>query len=239
MRVFVEGAVIVASILLAFGIDAWWDGRQEREELRAMLGAVATDMRANIVDLDSAVVLHSDVRDAAAELFTLVASDPASVDPPRFDTLLIGTLDYWTYDPRTGAIDAVLTSGRLGRVSNEALRSTLTSWPETLRDFREDEERGASDVDTQLKPRVSSLVPIGVYQDAGVFRDAAQWNASGHDRLTPRAIRSVLADLQIANQIGDRIGRQDIIIGEAAELRTLMERMVSLIEEVLGGDEGG
>ena len=31
-RVFVEGAVIVASILLAFGIEAWWDGVQEREE---------------------------------------------------------------------------------------------------------------------------------------------------------------------------------------------------------------
>jgi len=30
-RVFVEGGVIVGSILLAFGIDAWWERRQERE----------------------------------------------------------------------------------------------------------------------------------------------------------------------------------------------------------------
>ncbi len=30
LRVFVEGVVIVGSILLAFGIDAWWDGVQER-----------------------------------------------------------------------------------------------------------------------------------------------------------------------------------------------------------------
>jgi len=28
----VEGVVIVGSILLAFGIDAWWEGRQERDE---------------------------------------------------------------------------------------------------------------------------------------------------------------------------------------------------------------
>jgi hypothetical protein len=35
LRVFVEGVVIVGSILLAFGIEAWWDGRIERErELR-------------------------------------------------------------------------------------------------------------------------------------------------------------------------------------------------------------
>ncbi len=30
LRVFVEGVVIVGSILLAFGLQAWWDGRQER-----------------------------------------------------------------------------------------------------------------------------------------------------------------------------------------------------------------
>ncbi len=43
-RILVEGVVIVGSILLAFGIDAWWDGVQERaleleyaERLRADL----------------------------------------------------------------------------------------------------------------------------------------------------------------------------------------------------------
>ena len=42
-RVFLEGAVIVASILLAFGIEAWWDGRQERAEERDALEALAAD----------------------------------------------------------------------------------------------------------------------------------------------------------------------------------------------------
>ncbi len=32
-RVFVEGVVIVGSVLLAFGIEAWWDGVQEAERL--------------------------------------------------------------------------------------------------------------------------------------------------------------------------------------------------------------
>ena len=30
LRVLVEGVVIVGSILLAFGLQAWWDGFQER-----------------------------------------------------------------------------------------------------------------------------------------------------------------------------------------------------------------
>ncbi|MDH3424629.1 MAG: hypothetical protein OEN00_16655 [Gemmatimonadota bacterium] len=39
-RVLAEGAVIVLSILLAFGIDAWWEGRQERAEELAALSAL-------------------------------------------------------------------------------------------------------------------------------------------------------------------------------------------------------
>jgi hypothetical protein len=37
LRVFVEGVVIVGSILLAFGIDAAWEGRQEDAEAVEML----------------------------------------------------------------------------------------------------------------------------------------------------------------------------------------------------------
>ena len=40
LRVFVEGVVIVGSILMAFGIDAWWDGVQEREEEERILAAL-------------------------------------------------------------------------------------------------------------------------------------------------------------------------------------------------------
>ncbi len=40
-RLLAEGAAIVVSILLAFGIDAWWDDRQERiEERKILLGLV-------------------------------------------------------------------------------------------------------------------------------------------------------------------------------------------------------
>ncbi len=42
LRVFVEGVVIVGSILLAFGLQAWWEGRQERAEERQALEALAS-----------------------------------------------------------------------------------------------------------------------------------------------------------------------------------------------------
>jgi hypothetical protein len=43
-RILAEGAVIVVSILLAFGIDAAWGERQERVEAREYLAALLVDL---------------------------------------------------------------------------------------------------------------------------------------------------------------------------------------------------
>ncbi len=48
LRVFVEGVVIVASILMAFGIERWWDGRQEADAEADYLQRVSADLDANV-----------------------------------------------------------------------------------------------------------------------------------------------------------------------------------------------
>ena len=47
-RVLVEAAVIVASILLAFGIDAWWERQRQAELERDYLVALLVDVEAVI-----------------------------------------------------------------------------------------------------------------------------------------------------------------------------------------------
>ena len=55
LRLVLQGVGVVISILIAFGIDAWWDSRAEhrleaeyvsslRSEIRAALGEVASDL---------------------------------------------------------------------------------------------------------------------------------------------------------------------------------------------------
>ncbi len=44
LRVFVEGVVIVGSILLAFGLQAWWDERDERRAERIYLEQLRADL---------------------------------------------------------------------------------------------------------------------------------------------------------------------------------------------------
>ena len=47
-RIFAEGAAIVAGILLAFAIDAWWDDQVEIKEEQRLLAALANEFESNM-----------------------------------------------------------------------------------------------------------------------------------------------------------------------------------------------
>ena len=65
--------VIVGSILLAFGIEAWWSGQQEQEELDALVELLRADIAANIADFERLNRFENDL-DAIAKLSDIVHS---------------------------------------------------------------------------------------------------------------------------------------------------------------------
>lgn len=52
---FAEAVLMVLSILLAFAIDAWWDGRQEEARRLELLQALRADFAATALGLDEAL----------------------------------------------------------------------------------------------------------------------------------------------------------------------------------------
>ncbi len=125
LRVFVEGVVIVGSILLAFGIDAWWDGVQERaleldyaERLRADL--VTDTIRLSEVEGPFGIkvsVLH--------ELLEARGTPPPVSDADQ----MMARLNYstWTAMERTlsTTFREMESSGTLGLLRDVTLRSNL------------------------------------------------------------------------------------------------------------------
>jgi len=80
LRIFVQGAVIVGSILLAFAIDAAWDVRQDRVQEVAYLGGILVDLRSDSTDLVDRQVTAIRGLAAADRLFEL-RRDPGSTAP--------------------------------------------------------------------------------------------------------------------------------------------------------------
>jgi hypothetical protein len=73
LRVVAEGLAIVVSILLAFGIQAWWEDRQERAVETALLMGLIEDLRQDSADYARFATVH-DNRVAGADFLLALGS---------------------------------------------------------------------------------------------------------------------------------------------------------------------
>ena len=128
LRVFVEGVVIVSSILLAFGIDAWWEGRQQRilevqyaERLRADL--VADTLR--FTETDAVFGVKVDVlRD-----FLEAGSRPLSVSDADQMMARLGLSTYNALpETRSATFREMESSGALGLLRDVQLRNAIAQY---------------------------------------------------------------------------------------------------------------
>lgn len=137
-RWLVESFVIVFSILLAFGIDAWWAHREEDERRREVLNALLLEVRENLAELDAAAARHADVAEATETLVTWsLEGVPADVPRDSLDGLLISAGWFEVFSLGSSTVEALILSGNLDLVRNDSLTMALTRWREFARGARE------------------------------------------------------------------------------------------------------
>ena len=73
---------------------------------------------------------------------------------------------YWnffktpTFDPKDGVLNSLITSGELGIITNDRLRTALAGWPSLVRDLKEDEDRAWEYVDRVIFPFIDRQVAL-------------------------------------------------------------------------------
>lgn len=137
---FRDMVLIVASILIAFSLEAWWDSRRTLDEERAALSAVREDFRAARQELDSVLVRNEKVVEVVGVVLAMNPEEIAKLDSDSVHALLRyaygGGL---TFDPPTGALQALLYAGTLGDIRNRVLAAELSAWPGLMDEIDEDQ----------------------------------------------------------------------------------------------------
>lgn len=142
-RVFVEAAAIVASILLAFAIDAWWADRQQKNELNDQLAAILVDMQAAEEYMQYYRVYSVARQEAVKTLMVAANSAPDRTAEASLDEML--SQINWAMDTSImpeGSINSLILSGNLSAIESTVLRNKLSGWPTFLSYLRQNYERG-------------------------------------------------------------------------------------------------
>ena len=228
LRVFAEGVVIVGSILLAFGIQAWWDGLQERDEEQRILASLKTEFEQTRSDLAYWISLHGKAEQNTRLLAELLDSAAPGAQLQVPDTLIAALLLGPTFDPVTATLDA-LSAGQLSIIRSTDLRLALATWPSRLFDARDEEYQARDFIDGQLIPRLveeSDLTAPTEFINEWIYGTLPD---SVRDRHSPLRVSS-----QLRNLVAVRLWQAAGAIGELEGLLVATDSLLSLIVDSAG-----
>ena len=150
-----QAVAIVASILLAFAIDAWWETRQERENERTTLVSLQRDFVATRKQLDRVLSSYDVWRDGFVRFQESTASELEALDLEMAGAIMTSLSPGMTFNPTLAVLDALVNEGRLGLIEDPTLRDGLARWLSALDDIAEngaDIRRGSLRVQIGLEP---------------------------------------------------------------------------------------
>ena len=126
-KILAEGAAIVISILLAFWIDAWWEGRQQRYNETILLQALLDDLTEKKIRLEYALNFNEAILVSATRLLNSGEDPKLKSDQDEIDRLI--GLVWWYNDPTiwdSAPMSSLVVGGDLSRISNPELLQQLS-----------------------------------------------------------------------------------------------------------------
>jgi hypothetical protein len=135
-RILPEGVAIVVSILLAFWIDAWWDGQVERQDLVEFLSSFREELIESRQDIERTLRLSVDVLRTTDQVFLLLANEEVADVPANFSEVLGKT--YKIHNPvlATGAYEDMVNSGNLRLISDRRLSAKINQYIQIVSSVR-------------------------------------------------------------------------------------------------------
>jgi len=129
-----EAAAVVAAILIAFAIDAWWEARGVAGDTEEALVSLEAELRENRELINTAI---QDDAHFVSTIDAMLKLEPAEVQEISEDsvTQLLRVLSQGTtFNPSEGAIESVISTGVLEEIDSSELRQAIAGLPGRISD---------------------------------------------------------------------------------------------------------
>lgn len=231
-RLVLEAAAIVGSILLAFAIDAWWDEFQDAVDTRENLVDVRMEFLEYEAELERRYELWSDYAGSMGRLLDVARSGEA---PPAvvMDTLLHDLTWASTFDPGTGAVDALIASGRMEFVRSLELRSAVAAWDGVAAEVQDNEVLARDFITMILLPYLAERgIPLS--RVLAVGREDRWPDGRAPDSEARAAYAALVRDPAFGGHVAHRYSL--LSLDEYREALDFVRRLLAELDAELGLD---
>ena len=144
-QAMLESAVIVASILLAFGVDAWWQDRRAASNAQDAIEVVRRDLIDTLEQLEEFEAFSGGTAQASFDVVRALTG-PEKVQPDDHAAIELGLIrssDRRTMRLPRGGYSDLLYTGNLQAVDDRALRDQLVEFYEAADRIQEIVEKNS------------------------------------------------------------------------------------------------
>ena len=127
--ILAEGVIIVASILVAFAIDAWWDDRQEARQQAKLIVALKLDFETTKARLETSIE-YPDSLIARTDSFLQAAGSDEVVPIDSLRHFGGGAFHKIDFEPALSAYESAIATGKLGLIESPKLLQLITEFNE-------------------------------------------------------------------------------------------------------------
>ena len=124
-----EIVIVVAGVLIALALNAWWQQKQQDRAERDLVLALLDEFVINQTRVDEILAFHRDLKTTVGILLDESAQEEPSIPAESVDQLLADVswwASYVTLESTT--MDAAVVDGQLSLIQTDSLRRLLATW---------------------------------------------------------------------------------------------------------------
>jgi hypothetical protein len=236
IRIFVEGAVIVGSILLAFGIDAWWEDVGARERDRGYLMSLRDEFGETLAHAQA----QREIRDVAARSSASLIGQVQGKKRAETDSLYLWfslTSMPIGFIPPISVFNDAAASGAIQRIRQDDLRIALVQYPLLLDRLREQDEAASAVSELRLQPFLEGRVPRVERLRRGFFGGRNEYEFPFGPSSNPVDFNAVFGEPELEDMLAERWFRLMMGSVNLADVEAHLVEVISLIDLELTGAE--
>lgn len=226
-RIGVEAAAIVASILLAFAIDAWWDSKVDQSRSEAQLRSLAIEFGEVDLHLQTYEGQLLSLRQAVAEFLSHVGPQTDLQSMDTLNSLIDLGFRASTMELPAASQQALLVTGDLSAVSDDKLSALLATWPAQVSNLRNQSrllEANREEIIRYLHDKVPTLRIAHKTNQMGHYPES---DFAGDPEILQR-------DMKVEGLFGNRGMLIEDTLDIVSELQVHARDTANLIETELG-----
>jgi hypothetical protein len=228
-RLVLEGLVVIASILIAFAIDAWWEDRGDRRAEQLLLDRLRADFEAVRPELLDVQREHQMRQDACITLLEMLSVGDELPFTPQVDRLVsLAFIGSRTFQPGTGAIDAFFGGEGARLIGNSRLADLLLLWSGLVEELQEEEQRLLRVATERWTPYLSSRTNLAPY--IRVFEESNPVLGEVPDSQQLASSREpVRVDQEFLNYVLERFTYQSLATRDIEPILNAVDEILQLL----------